>query len=140
MVKKLSLFSLFLTSCVAATAIASDFSGNIGMEARWFQHDGAFAGQKGSGLSVSVQPEYRHKWDNDHNSFTFIPFYRWDQKDSRRTHGDIRQLDLIMSKGDWEVQGGGSKIFWGVTESQHLVDIINRTDLVEGIDGEDKLG
>ncbi len=31
-------------------------------------------------------------------------------------------------------------MFWGVTESRHLVDIINQTDLVENIDGEDKLG
>ncbi|HEY7410018.1 MAG TPA: hypothetical protein VII13_04715, partial [Vicinamibacteria bacterium] len=30
--------------------------------------------------------------------------------------------------------------FWGVTESQHLVDIVNQTDLVENPDGEDKLG
>ena len=31
-------------------------------------------------------------------------------------------------------------MFWGVTESVHLVDIINQTDAVEDIDGEDKLG
>ncbi len=30
--------------------------------------------------------------------------------------------------------------FWGVTESRHLVDIINQDDAVEDIDGEDKLG
>ena len=35
---------------------------------------------------------------------------------------------------------GVGKVFWGVTESQHLVDIINQTDLVENIDTEDKLG
>jgi hypothetical protein len=32
------------------------------------------------------------------------------------------------------------KVFWGVTESNHLVDIINQTDLVEDLDGEEKLG
>jgi len=31
-------------------------------------------------------------------------------------------------------------VFWGVTESRHLVDVINQTDFVEDIDGEDKLG
>jgi hypothetical protein len=31
-------------------------------------------------------------------------------------------------------------VFWGVTESLHLVDVINQTDLVENLDGEDKLG
>jgi hypothetical protein len=40
----------------------------------------------------------------------------------------------------WEVQTGISKVFWGQTESLHLVDIINQTDGVEAIDGEDKLG
>jgi hypothetical protein len=35
---------------------------------------------------------------------------------------------------------GVGKVFWGVTEFLHLVDIINQTDLVEYIDGEDKLG
>ena len=31
-------------------------------------------------------------------------------------------------------------MFWGVTESVHLVDIINQTDFAGDIDGEDKLG
>ena len=35
---------------------------------------------------------------------------------------------------------GVRKVFWGVTEILHLVDIINQTDLVENIDAEDKLG
>ncbi len=35
---------------------------------------------------------------------------------------------------------GFRQVVWGVTESQHLVDIINQTDLVEDPDGEQKLG
>ncbi|MDP6018036.1 MAG: hypothetical protein QGI32_18200 [Candidatus Latescibacteria bacterium] len=35
---------------------------------------------------------------------------------------------------------GVRKVFWGVTESVHLVDVINQTDLVENADTEDKLG
>jgi len=31
-------------------------------------------------------------------------------------------------------------VFWGVTEFVHLVDIINQTDQLESIDGEEKLG
>ena len=41
---------------------------------------------------------------------------------------------------DWDLHLGVKQIFWGVTEFNHLVDIINQTDLVENIDGEDKLG
>ncbi len=128
-------------SLLLSTALqAGDFSGNISLEGRYFLDDAAYTGQKAGGLSLSLQPEYKHRWDNDHNAFAFIPFYRWDEKDPERTHGDIRQLDLTMAKGDWEFQAGISKVFWGVTESQHLVDIINQTDTVEGADGEDKLG
>lgn len=125
---------------LSSTAQAGEFSGNVALEGRYYTDDAAFAGQSDGGISLSLQPEFKHKWDNDHNVFTFIPFYRWDDKDDERSHGDIRQLDLIMAKGDWEFQAGVSKVYWGVTESQHLVDIINQTDGVEGTDGEDKLG
>ncbi|MCK5726003.1 MAG: hypothetical protein KAH22_04145 [Thiotrichaceae bacterium] len=132
---------IFLTSLLLSTTLqANDLSGKIGLEGRYFLDDPAYTGQKSGGLSLSLQPEYKHKWNNDHNVLSFIPFYRKDSKDPERTHGDIRQLDLTMAKGDWEFQGGISKVFWGVTESQHLVDIINQTDGVEGVDGEDKLG
>ncbi len=117
-----------------------DISGNISIEGRHFSHDGLYPGQENGGVSFSLQPEFRKRWDNDRKSFTFIPFYRWDDKDDERTHGDIRQLDSIVAQGDWEYQLGISKVFWGVTESQHLVDIINQTDNVENVDGEDKLG
>ncbi len=43
-------------------------------------------------------------------------------------------------RGNWELRAGVRKVFWGVTESQHLVDIINQTDYVENPDGEEKLG
>ncbi|HIO91526.1 MAG TPA: hypothetical protein EYG68_01625 [Leucothrix mucor] len=138
--QKLKKSMLLASLLLAGTAQAGEFSGNVSLEGRYFLDDGAYTGQKAGGLSLSLQPEYKHKWDNDHNVFTFSPFYRWDGKDDERTHGDIRQLDLTMAKGDWEFQAGISRVFWGVTESQHLVDIINQTDGVEGIDGEDKLG
>ena len=122
-------------------SFAGELSGNIALEGRYFNHQGAFSHQQNNGgLSLSILPEYKHYWDNDHKKFTFTPFYRWDGQDSERTHADIRQLDLVVSKEDWEFQVGVSKVYWGVAESQHLVDIINQTDGVEGTDGEDKLG
>ena len=42
--------------------------------------------------------------------------------------------------GEWELRLGVDRVFWGVTESQHLVDIINQTDLVEHPNKESKLG
>ena len=39
-----------------------------------------------------------------------------------------------------ELRAGIGRVFWGVTESYHLVDVINQTDLVENVDRKDKLG
>ena len=56
------------------------------------------------------------------------------------SHVDIRELNLLYTQDNWEGIAGISRVFWGVTESGHLVDIINQTDQLEGFDGEDKLG
>jgi hypothetical protein len=38
------------------------------------------------------------------------------------------------------LRAGVRKVFWGVTEAQHLVDVINQSDTVENQDSETKLG
>lgn len=125
----------------SSVLFAGELSGNIALEGRLFTSDPAFQNQqKSGGVSISLQPEYKHQWDDGDKQFTFSPFYRWDENDDERTHGDIRQLDYRHSQDDWELQLGIGKVFWGVTESAHLVDVINQTDAVESLDGEDKLG
>ena len=134
---------LFIFSLSQTSVLATDLTGSVGLEGRYYTDEASFEGQDDGGLSLIVEAEFLHKWydqNNDINVFTFVPFYRFDQVDDERTHGDIRQLDLISEKGNWEFQVGISKVFWGVAESAHLVDIINQTDYVESIDGEEKLG
>jgi hypothetical protein len=140
-------FSSFVRGVVSlvilsfASTQAGELSGNISVEGRYFPSSPADTKQqKTGGVALSIQPEYKHSWDNDHKKFTFSPFYRWDEQDKERTHADIRQLDFSSSKGDWEFQAGIGKVYWGVAESQHLVDIINQKDTVESLDGESKLG
>jgi len=138
---RISLVVSLATLALGTNVHAAELSGNVSLEGRLYTTDPAYPEQaKSGGVSLSFLPEFKHKWDDDHQQFTFTPYYRWDENDDERTHGDIRQLDYLSSKGDWEYQVGISKKFWGVTESQHLVDVINQTDGVEGLDGEDKLG
>ena len=47
----------------------------------------------------------------------------------------LRELSLLWISGNWETRIGVSKVFWGVAESQHLVDTINQTDLAANPDG-----
>lgn len=131
---------LVLLSAVAAGAYAGEWSGYLSAELRGFNQSGLDPRQDDLGLSLAAQPEYYHRWDDDRQSFTFVPFLRWDQDNTRRTHLDIRELTWQRTAEHWELRVGIRKLFWGVTESVHLVDIVNQTDLVENLDGEDKFG
>ncbi len=90
--------------------------------------------------SISFDAEVYTEWADGSQSLTFKPFYRFDEMDKERTHGDIRELIWHQVADEYELKAGIGKVYWGVTESNHLVDIINQTDGVESIDGEDKLG
>ncbi|NOX75374.1 MAG: hypothetical protein GXP17_01855 [Gammaproteobacteria bacterium] len=119
---------------------AGEWSGYVSGEMRGFANSPADPRQDGNTLSLAAQPEYYHEWDDGRQSLTFTPFVRWDETDRKRSHADIRELTWLQVGDDWELRAGVRKVFWGVTESQHLVDIINQTDLVEALDGEEKLG
>ncbi|MFT2090533.1 hypothetical protein [Paraglaciecola sp. 2405UD69-4] len=117
-----------------------EYHGEAGIEQRYFFEDAIYPQQQRSNLSGYFSPELYTSLNNGDDSFVFKGFIRFDQQDSERSHLDIRELKWTHAGSDWELQAGVGKVFWGQTESLHLVDIINQTDLVEAIDGEDKLG
>ncbi len=122
-------------------ALAGEFTGLAGLEFRGFTQSAAEPAQDYStNFSFVFEPEYYEEWDDGYQSFAFVPFFRLDQHDRERTHFDIRELTYLKAAENWELRLGIRKVFWGVAEFQHLVDIINQTDLVENFDGEDKLG
>lgn len=110
------------------------------MEGRFFPSDALYGQQENTFPAMSLEAEYSRKVGKSGNTLTITPFARIDDFDQARTHADFREFKIHISKDDWEWQLGLIKVFWGVTETQHLVDIINQTDQVENIDGEDKLG
>lgn len=124
-----------------AQAYDTRLSGYVGAELRGFVEDARYDSQfDGLQPSLIVQPEFTLLPENSDNQFNFIPFARLDSRDSRRTHFDIREAYWLHVSEEWELLAGVNRVFWGVAESNHLVDIINQSDLVEDIDGEDKLG
>ncbi|MCB1878300.1 MAG: hypothetical protein KDH88_20175 [Chromatiales bacterium] len=116
-------------------------SGSASVELRLFPDDPPDPRQDYVGeLSFALEPEWYWSWGDGHHSFLLKPFLRMDNRDGERTHADIREA-IWTAWGDLgEVKVGIGKVFWGVAESLHLVDIVNQTDLVENIDQEDKLG
>jgi len=135
-----------VSSCLYfGTAYSGEFSGYVGAETRNFFKQPLNSEQHNNYLSAVAEPQYSHDWDNGSQLFDARLFYRVDQYDKERTHGDIRELSWtgVFESGPfegWELLAGISKVFWGVAETQHLVDIVNQTDQVENVDGEDKLG
>jgi len=118
---------------------AAEWSGKIVTEYKIFTETSLDSRQHENNLSISAEPEFYHEWQNN-QSVTVKVFARWDEGDDERSHTDVRELYWQKVANDWELKVGIGKVYWGVTESQHLVDIINQTDLVESIDGEEKLG
>lgn len=122
-----------------AKKVYFEFSGNVAFQYRAFLKDELYTGQKSQFPSLSAEPEFFWEWKGGDNSFTFKPFGRLD-RDKARTHFDIREAYWHHVKNSWELSIGIKKVYWGVAESNHLVDIINQTDVVESFDGEQKLG
>lgn len=135
--KKLLYVSLLLPLMAAAE---TEITGKVFTEARFFMQNPVMAQQPDTQLSISVEGELYHSWNDGMDSITFKPFYRYDNEDDERTHGDIRELMWLHVGDSWELRTGIGKVYWGVTESLHLVDVINQTDSVESVDGEQKLG
>ncbi len=120
--------------------IGGEIFGSVSSELRGFVSRSDHEGRLGHvQASIAAEPGYVAELSRD-TTLKLVLFGRVDHADSARTHFDVRELWLETFSGDWMVGAGVGKAFWGVTESRHLVDIVNQTDSVENLDGEDKLG
>jgi hypothetical protein len=135
------LSSLFIFIIVNSNvSFSQELSGFAQIQFRYFPLSPLDERQEGTGFSLALQPELYYEFGEGYHSVLFTPFFRYDQHDKERTHFDIRELFWLYYGDDFELSAGFRKIYWGVTESQHLVDVINQTDFVESFDGEEKLG
>src|SRR3569832_1136492 len=116
---------------LSAAACAGEWSGRMGAELRLFTQSPADPRQEAaSNLSLVAEPKYYTAWNGKRDGFTFVPFQHHKQHDNRRTHADIRELTWLHAADDWELRAGIRKVFWGVTEAEHLVDIVNQSVFV----------
>jgi hypothetical protein len=140
--------SLLLVILLAALSISPargeevDISGSIELQARAFWDDPAWVGQDDQALQGALVSTTELRWRNaDGNQRgSLISYLRWDPSDDERSLVDFKEAYWALEGDDYELLIGANTVFWGVTESVHLVDIINQTDFAGDIDGEDKLG
>ena len=136
-------FVAFIVLFLSAGGVyGKDFQieGELEFELRNFLHTSSYGAARKNYASISSLIEFGSYDDNDKHALIVKAFARADSGDSRRSHGDLREAKYRYVNGDFELTLGVDKVFWGVAEFVHLVDIINQTDFVESVDGEEKLG
>lgn len=130
-----------LLSSPSLAGLRADYSLETGTELRYYPQEAFDPQQKDALVSLRLEPEADWSWGKRrvHNA-TVTGFARLDSADDERSHVDLREAYYAYRGRQIELRAGVRRVFWGATESAHLVDIINQTDFVENPDGEDKLG
>ena len=141
LLKFLATIPLLLPALIAETGRASwDVSSNIDLTTRIFTEDTRWPGQDDTTTQLSIAGTTEARYRGDESRASIIPYLRYDETDDERSLADLREAYWAKEAEHYELLIGINTLFWGVTESVHLVDIINQTDAVADIDGEDKLG
>lgn len=114
-------------------------SGWLESEFRVFPHDGLYAEQRrtypalGSEVRLTGAVGGAHHW-------AVTAFARGDIEDGHRSHVEIREATWTWRSASWQLRAGILTNFWGVTESNRLVDVVNQRNEREAPDMEAKLG
>ncbi|MFT5674349.1 MAG: hypothetical protein ACI808_000265 [Paraglaciecola sp.] len=131
-----------LSFCLTNPCHSGELSGHAGLEARISNHHVPNKNHDNIGYSALVDTEFYHDWDEGRQRISINSFLRVDKENNERSHVDFREFywSYGFDEKAFDLYVGLRIVFWGVTESLHLVDVINQIDLLEGIDTEDKLG
>jgi hypothetical protein len=142
-IRALTVGATVATALLGLPAAAQEIKANymLGVELRYFPEEAEWPGQDDRHFYPSVfgQAEFSYAWDT-RNEVNLVGFARIDPFDWRRTHLDAREANYRYRGDSWELLVGAHRVFWGVAESRHLVNVINQVDAVEDVDGDEYLG
>jgi len=130
-----------LMTCAVVTAHADvRFSANLEADIRYYPSQGLLDEQKQVFGSLAINPKVDWYADNRQHTITVELHARDSRPKGNRSYADIREAFYLYAGDGWQVQAGISRVFWGVVESNHLVDIVNQSDILESATGTQKLG
>ncbi|GLX79927.1 hypothetical protein tinsulaeT_32670 [Thalassotalea insulae] len=141
-----SFISITASLPLAATQVTNDhnelnITGSISINSRYFPEPAAWASQlEGNQISISAEPELNWLACNQDCKIQVMPSLRLDSRDNDRNKFDLKEAYLKYSDNDLHLTLGINQVFWGVTESRHLVNIINQIDAHEDVTEESFLG
>jgi hypothetical protein len=116
-------------------------TGAIGVWGRGFTESPQWDGQRNAAIWPNVEGwvKAEYTWNNGKDRFNFMPYGRKDFMGSRSLV-DVKEGYFRHVEDGWNVLVGVNTVHWGVTESRHLVNIINQVDYGWNIDGDEELG
>ncbi len=143
--KKKTFHYLALTPlvCLASSmALASSLNMELGADIQYFPNDTdtATEGDYSSDTTVNIGLEYDNEFYDGSVKVMVDANAQYNQRDDRRSRGDFNELAIGYFNDHLDITAGILTEFWGVTESRHLVDILNQTNVADNIDEEVKLG
>ena len=138
---KLSVAAIVLSGITQMVFAASSIDGHVRADVRYFLDTSGHRLQSNQISTVlTIEPSWRYESVDRQQLFRMSLSGRVGNIDSQQDAANVKELLFSKFSDDWELHAGIGEYFWGVTESQHVVDIINQLDLVQNIDGEEKVG
>ena len=120
----------------APNASAWQLKGNVAFGARLYEHPNE-PGRESDRLLLRLAPEWR--WSEGGRQVVVSPALSLEGADNGRTRLDVNELYASTRFGETIVKAGISRLFWGVTESRHIVDVVNPPYLAHHYAAEQRL-
>ncbi|CAH9052479.1 hypothetical protein PSECIP111854_00978 [Pseudoalteromonas sp. CIP111854] len=132
-----SSYPLLALILIASPVWTFEIQGNLNLEQRHYvSAKEQQSEQYEATLSFAPELYYNH---ND-IEVNIKPNARINSMDDEKSGFYFKELNLAYTSNAHEFKVGINQVFWGVTESQHIIDIINQTDTLASVDFEQKMG
>jgi len=138
-VKRTIVLAVVMVVSMQTTAvIANNLQWKLGLLVDVFPVSGLNQGQEDYRSLLSVSPSYHKVFGNSEIDFGASLYVSSEGRG--QDYFDITELNYMYQHDSWTIEAGIKKVFWGVVESRHLVDVINQQDLRQFPDIDAKLG
>ena len=115
-------------------------SGWIESELRFFPNEGLYAVQRRAYSALGSELRLEGALAGGAHRWNLTGFARAGFGDDHRSHVELREATWTWRPARWQLRAGMLMSFWGVTESNRLVDVVNQRDDRESPDMDAKLG
>ena len=117
-----------------------EISGWLESELRFFPAEGLYARQRRAYPALGSELRAAGALGSGVFRWNVTGFARVGFGDDHRSHVELREAAWTWQPARWRVRAGMLMNFWGVTESNRLVDVVNQRDERESPDMDAKLG